>query len=95
MIMQLRWKRPKLLDAPPKQSLTWKKAPNPAMYRMPARNQVEEHGTGPDAATLVKKLRRVWTQREAHNVIRAMATKRQRTCKRRNDPPRLAVPRYL
>ena len=42
------------------------------------RNFVEEHGTGPAAASLVKKLRRVWTQR-AHNVIRAMATKRERT----------------
>ena len=34
------------------------------------------------AASLAKKLRRVWTQHEAHNVIRAMATKRERTTKR-------------
>ena len=40
---------------------------------------VEEKGTGPDAASLLKKLRRVWSQREAHNVICAMARKRERT----------------
>ena len=34
--------------------------------------------TGADAADLAKKLRQVWSQREAHNVIRAMATKRER-----------------
>ena len=28
---------------------------------------VEEHGTGPDAASLAKKLRRVWAQGEAHH----------------------------
>ena len=44
---------------------------------------VEGHGTGPDAASLVKKLRRVWTQHEAHNVIRAMATKRERTLQKK------------
>jgi len=44
---------------------------------------VEEHGTGPAAASLVKKLRRVWTQREAHNVIRAMAKKRERSLQKK------------
>ena len=44
---------------------------------------VEEKGTGPAAASLLKKLRLVWSQREAHNVIRAMATKRERTLQKK------------
>ena len=44
---------------------------------------VEEKGTGPDATSLLKKLRQVWSQREAHNVIRAMATKRERTLQKK------------
>ena len=51
--------------------------------RILPRHVVEEKGTGPGAASLVKKLRRVWTQREAHNVIRAMATKRERNLQKK------------
>jgi len=37
----------------------------------------------PGTASLAKKLRRVWTQREAHNVTRAMAQKRERTLQKK------------
>ena len=58
----------------------------PNHYQARAVNREKKFGGArhrPDAASLVKKLRQGWTQGEAHNVIRAMATKGERTLQKK------------